>query len=158
MAIYEDHLRQIQHILDSDSGMFQKLEQIGAYLVKTQDLAAVGIFRRVGDEFDDHIFVTAQEFRASAAYRLASQSEYIEHFPIPLQIVKSRYIKPRLYRTSHEQIPEILVPIVHFHQTVGLLHAEKRLGGRFSGGEIQLLRDTAHLLGRLFTPSVVHVN
>ncbi len=154
MNFIENHLKQIQRILDSNQGIFQKLEQVGSYLIETHQLASIGIFRRVGDEFDDHVFITEQEF----SKRFSMDNDWVEHYPQPIKIIRSRYVKPRQHVTPGEPISEFIFPILCMEQIVGILHAEKKQGSRFTTREIKLLEETANLIGRIFLPSVIHLN
>lgn len=157
MQQIEKHLQKIKQILNQKHGLYLKLESVGAYLLDANELSCLSIYRRVGDEMDDHIFIAVHD-NVHMVHARRVRAGKTQNDKDKIIIVPSRYQKPREIRKSFEVIPEYLMPIITFRSTVGFLHAEKALGGHFRPAEIRLMNETAKLLGRQFVPSVIHMN
>ncbi len=158
LNISENHLLKIQKILESDQGLLQRLEQVGEYLIQTHQISCVSIFRRVGDEMDDVVFVSNKMASEDTPVSRASKQTMDRDLNFPVRIISSKFTKPRKPASSSVFIPEFIIPIIRVKQIMGFLHAEKSSGGYFNAREIRVLRETAKLIGKLFTPRVIHLN
>ena len=158
MNYTENHLLKIKSILESDHSLFKRLEQVGEYLIEANQLSCVSIFRCVGDELDDVIFVSSRKnvIKKVRQDNDGQEREYIN--ALPTRIVLSKFAKQRYSINSNKIIPEFIIPIIRIRQVTGVLHAEKNEGSHFAPKEVRLLKETANLIGKLFMPRVIHLN
>ncbi len=156
----ENHLKHIKKILRGEQGLFWRLREVGHYLVETHQLASIGIFRCVGDELDDFIFIAndgSKQHNIDAASFHRDTLRTGNARDEAVKIIDSHFKKQRQLMPSSSEQQELIVPIENLQQVVGVMHAEKAAGEKFSEHEIRLLRETAGLIGRLFVPAVVHI-
>ncbi len=153
----EDHLRKIQKILHGDQGLFWRLKKVALYLLETHELDCIGIFRSVGDELDDYVFITGSQDNEDIG-RFASLAD-----PLPgaarnqVKVIASRFVKQKNPIHTPHRVSELVVPIYNFQQVVGVLHAERTDGRGLTAAERRLFEETARLIGRLFIPTVIHL-
>lgn len=152
----EKHLQTIVDILCSEQALFFRLEMVGEYLIEVNDLSAVSIFRRVGDELDDHVFVSGKRGVSGKNPLVDPPSDNAEQLET-VTVIPSRNPKQRLLKKTFDAIPEFIAPIIKITDVVGLIHAEKGVGGHFTPTEIMLLKETAGLISKYFFPAVLQV-
>ncbi|RMD62452.1 GAF domain-containing protein [Candidatus Parcubacteria bacterium] len=153
----EDHLKRIQKILRGEQGLFWRLKKVALYLLETHDLACVGIFRCVGDELDDYVYITGNQ-EGEDVGRFAALSDTLPGAArSQVKVIASRFIKQKNPVHAPHRVSELVVPIQNFQQIVGALHVERTDGRGISPAERQLFEQAARLIGRHFIPTVIHV-
>ncbi len=161
MNFTENHLKRIRKILKGEQGLYWRLREVADYLVETHSLASIGIFRCVGDELDDFVFIAndgthRQNIDTSSFRRDTLRSSHGRDETV--KIIDSQFKKQRQFLLSSSEQQSLTIPIVNLQQVVGIIYAEKPSGESLTTHEIQLLKETANLIGRLFVPAVIHVH
>ncbi|KAA3614629.1 MAG: hypothetical protein DWQ05_15145 [Calditrichaeota bacterium] len=156
MEFVEKHLTKIKEILNSTSGLFVKLDEISEYLVETNDLACLSIFRRTGDELDDTVITTNRKAQAES-YEQKKIHILSANVKKQVTIIPSKFIKTRSVSSAYKARPEFLIPIKFEENVVGFLHAEKNSGAFFAPTEVRLLKECAKELSNYFHPTVFSI-
>ncbi|KAA3658710.1 MAG: hypothetical protein DWQ10_10575 [Calditrichaeota bacterium] len=156
MEFVEKHLTKIKEILKSSSGLFIRLEEIASYLVETNKLSSLSIFRSAGDEMDE-IITVANHQPAPAAFDIKKIHILSGNVKKEITIIPSKFSKVRSVTSVYKARPEFLIPIKSSDQVVGILHAEKNTGTYFAPAEVRLLKESAKELSSYFQPTVFSV-
>ncbi|MCA9730569.1 hypothetical protein KC799_00470 [candidate division KSB1 bacterium] len=157
MEFVEKHLTKIKEILNSSSGLFVRLEEITAYLVETNELSCLSIFRSAGDEMDEIILATNNKL-APGSFSEKKIQILSENEKKQITIIPSKFSKMRSVTSVYKPRPEFLIPIKSSDQVVGFLHAEKNAGTYFAPAEVRLLKESAKELSGYFQPTVFSVS
>ncbi len=158
MEYIEKHIEKIRELLKTNDGLYYRLEKVAEYLLETYNFSALSIFRRTGDELDDHIFATNRKSPTRKTGKPETTFILSADMSKKVSIVPSKHVKARVARKNYVSSPEFIIPITRLDDVVGFIHAEKNVGSYFSPAEIKLLKEAAKVISRQFVPTVLSLD